>query len=196
MTFALTAAVAESFDVNVTDNSGGLSNLAAINNADPEAARLLLARPRTFSAEATTAGNDTENVANALMRLGTGFLAVPFPVGSQRRLTVRVWAHLVGVADFGYVEKVVTVVGAATPVVRQDTTGAISVALAIPVAAETVAGGGAYVLPIVTGEVGGVFINVRNVAAAAIQTAVAVGGAGIRVRVECMVDSLVTQPSP
>ena len=188
MTFALTAAVVQTFDPNVTDASGGQSILAAINNADPEAARLLIARPLTFAAEGTFNGDDTENVANAIMRLGSGQLGVTFPSGSGRVITCKTWARRTAATTVGYTEKKFFVMGGATPTVTQDTTGASTAAIAFPVQfAQT---GTDLAFAMATAEVGGVFINIRNAAVAAIQTPVNVA-AGIRWRMEVFVDTLV-----
>ncbi len=202
MTFALSGPVQGTVDPNIIDAAGGFVVFKQVEIGNNPAASALLA-PRAFSliGDGTFNGDDTENAANSVFRLGTsgatanGSALVVFPANTSRKLTVKVWARRVGATDTGYVEKQVLIVGAATPVVRQDTTGAISAALGIPVAHEEVAAGAVYVLPIFTAEVGGVFVNLRNVAAAAIQTAVNVA-AGIRFHAEILIDPLVVLPSP
>lgn len=201
MTFALSGPVVGQFDPSVNDASGGFDLMSKASLSYPPAANILAPRPYVFRAFGQFNGDDTENAANSVFRLGTsgsavnGSNLVVFPADRSRRLVIKTWARRAGATDTGYSEKHVLVVGAATPVVRQDTTGALSAASAIPVALEQVAAGAVFVLPVVTGEVGGVFVNLRNVAAAAIQTAVNVA-AGIRFCCELIVDPLVVLPAP
>jgi hypothetical protein len=202
MTFALSGPILGTIDPNIIDAAGGFVVFKQVEKGDnPGASALLAPRPFSLVGLGTFNGDDTENAANSVFRLGTsgavanGSSLITFPANHSRKLTIKTWARRVGATDTGYTEKQVLIVGAATPVVRQDTTGAIAAALGIPVAHEQVAAGAVYVLPIVTAEVGGVFVNLRNVAAAAIQTAVNVA-AGIRFQCELLIDPLVPLPSP
>lgn len=199
MTFALSGPTLGTFDPSISDAAGGFVVFKQVENSYPPASALLAPRPYTFFADGTFNGDDTENAANSLFRLGTsgaaanGSSLVTFPANATRRLLLKTWARRVTAADWGYTEKVVLVTGAATPTLKQDTTGAISAATGVPVwFAQT---GTDHVLPQVTAEVGGLFVNLRNTAAASIQTAVNVA-AGIRFRCELIIDTLVVMPSP
>ncbi len=202
MTFALSGPVKGTFDPAINDASGGFNLMSQASLNYEPAANILSPRPYVFRAFGQFNGDDAENAANAVFRLGTpsgivigGQSLVLFPANQSRRLILKTWARRAGATDTGFTEKHIVIVGAATPGVRQDTTGAISASLATPVAIEQVAAGAVYVLPYATAEVGGVFINLRNVAAAAIQTAVNVA-AGIRFCCELIVDPLVVLPAP
>src|SRR5262245_60161886 len=172
MAFVLSGPVAGTIDPNIIDSAGGFVVFKQVEiGSNPAASALLAPRPFSLFADGTTNGDDTENAANSLFRLGTsgaaanGSSLVVFPANSGRVLTVKVWARRVGATDIGYAERKFLVVGAATPVVRAEAAGTvlISAARAIPVSFEQVAAGGAFLLPILTAEVGGVFVNVRNV---------------------------------
>lgn len=188
---SITKAVTENFDPNVTDSSGGAALLGAAQASDPEAARYLSPRPFTFSIEGVTSAADAGIVANAFVRLGVS--GVLFPADSFRRIITRTWSRraIATPTDSGYVEKIIYVAGAATPTVKQDTTGALSAATAIPVAFLNNATD--LTLPFAVGEVGGVFLVMQNVATTALQTAIVSGGNGVRWRCEVTVDTLVQQ---
>src|SRR5262245_1441879 len=91
MTIAITKTANESFDQNLIDSSGGLAILAALNNANPAAARLLSARPYTWAVEGTGLGNEALAIAtNLLANLTT--LGVTVPANTMRNIRTRCWA--------------------------------------------------------------------------------------------------------
>lgn len=114
MAIVVTAPVVQLFDPNVTDASGGQSILAAINNADPEAARLLQARPFTFVAEGQSIGTEAVTIA-LLAPVNLTLLGVTFPASSVRLIRTRVWSRRATVAQAGFCEVPWLVVGGATP---------------------------------------------------------------------------------
>lgn len=200
MTFALSGPIQGTVDPTIIDAAGGFVVLKQVEKGDnPCASALLAPRPFTLVADGTFNGDDTENAANAVFRLGTsgaaanGSSLVVFPANTSRRLLFKTWARRAAATSWGYTEKVVLIEGAATPTVKQDTTGATSAATAIPIWIFQT--GTDLVLPVVTAEVGGLFVNVRNVATAAIQTAVNVA-AGIRFHCELVIDPLVVGLTP
>ena len=190
MAVVIIAPVTEIFDPNVVDGSGGFALHAALNNNNLAGGNILAPRPKTFSTEGTLLGDESNVVGNSVIRLGV--LGVPFPAGTSRILRLKIWAKRAA-APIGFVEQFVSVTGGTTPTAVTDTTGAVSASTSITKAfAQT----GTDVLTArATGEVGGVFVNLINSAAASMQTPVQVA-AGIRYRLEVTIDPLTIMASP
>jgi hypothetical protein len=127
MALTITRPVGETFDVNVTDSSGGFQLVAAALNNDPEAARRFLLRPVTFIAEGQSVGNEAVTLA-LLAPVNLTTLGVTFPASSVRNIRTRVWSRRATVANCGYVEKLWTVIGGTTPSVAPDTSVAAALA--------------------------------------------------------------------
>lgn len=127
MALTITKAVTESYDSTITDSNGGLAFLAALNNANPQAARLLGPKPFTFSAEGTSVGNEAVTLA-LLAPVNLTTLGVLFPASSLRQILCRVWSRRQTVAQCGYSERMYTVVGGATPTIDPDDTIAAALA--------------------------------------------------------------------
>jgi len=121
MALTITTPVQGLFDPNVTDSSGGFSILSAVNNNDPEAAKLLAPRPLTFFAEGTSVGNEAVTLA-LLAPINLTALGVTFPASSQRTIYTKVWSRRNAVANCGFVWKAHTVIGGATPSIVPDIT--------------------------------------------------------------------------
>lgn len=121
MAITITKAVTESYDSTITDSNGGLAFLAALNNANPQAARLLSPKPFTFSAEGTSVGNEAVTLA-LLAPVNLTSLGVVFPASSLRQILCRVWSRRQTVAQCGYSEKMYTVIGGATPSISPEAT--------------------------------------------------------------------------
>lgn len=200
MALVITAPVVQQFDPNVTDASGGLSILAAINNADPEAARLLITRPLTFVAEGTSLGNEAVTLA-LLAPINLTALGVTFPANSSRCIKVRCWSKRITQANSGYTEKVYMVQGGATPSIPNESTlaGALGNGANDPkaivqspnnnsAAAPEYAGGVVILDAVATTNV---IVGVQNFLGS---TGAATATPGIRWRLEVLVDTLVTQP--
>lgn len=129
MAVVVTRAVAETFDPNVTDSSGGFALLQAALNNDPEAARRYAQRPFTFIAEGQCVGNEAVTIA-LLAPVNLTTLGVLFPASSLRNIRCKVWSRRATVANAGYTEKWYTVIGGTTPSVAPDATLAAIVAAA------------------------------------------------------------------
>lgn len=114
MAIIITKAVTELFDPNVTDASGGFALLSAVNNNDPEAARLFGPRPFTFSAEGTSLGDEALTLA-ALQPVNLTGLGVTVPAGTMRNILTRLWSKKAAATNAGYRESLLTVQGAAAP---------------------------------------------------------------------------------
>lgn len=114
MALTITRAVAESFDPNVTDSSGGQALLAAALNADPEAARRFAQRPFTFVAEGQSVGNEAVTLA-LLAPINLTALGVTFPASSMRLIRTKCWSRRATVNNAGYAEIPWIVIGGATP---------------------------------------------------------------------------------
>jgi hypothetical protein len=127
MAVVVTRAVAEAFDPNITDSSGGFSLLSAALNNDPEAARRYVQRPFTFIAEGQSVGNEAVTIA-LLAPVNLTLLGVSFPASSQRTIKTKVWSRRATVNQCGYCERIYTVIGGATPTVGLDTTVAAALA--------------------------------------------------------------------
>lgn len=199
MAVVITAPVVQQFDVNVTDSSGGISILAAINNADPEAARLLIARPFTFVTEGTCLGNEAVTLA-LLAPVNLTTLGVTFPANTSRVIRTRCWSKRLTQANSGYTEKVYMVQGGATPSLPVQITLAAAVAAlndpslvcGIPnnaSATDPEYGEGIVVMDAVATT--NVIVGVQNIRG---NTNAVLVTPGIRWRLEVFVDSLVNQP--
>lgn len=197
MAVVITKAVTELFDVNITDTGGGAAAFKAAQADDPEALRLFMPRPMTFSTEFTTTGGETVAIASAVMNLST--LGVAFPANTARLIRLRHWSRRGSITDQGYVERVFLVKGAATfgtVLVGGQITGAFSVGLATSpdtlIAHANLAAGGEFGIPFVGIDAAvGLFVVGYTAATAAVQTALAVN---VRNRIEVVVDPLVTLP--
>lgn len=199
MALVITKPVTELYDTNVTDNSGGLNILAGLNNADPEAARIIQPRPYTFVAEGTSLGN--EAVTKALLApVNLTLLGVQFPASSCRLIKTKVWSRLAAVASCGYTERHFLVVGGATPSIPNAITVAAALAavnevkmpVAVPnnnSAAAPEYGVGVVIMDAVsTNEV---IVGVQNILGT---NFAATATAGMRWRLEVTVDPLVSIP--
>lgn len=199
MALVITKAVTEQFDPNVTDASGGLALLAAVQNADPEAARVIAPRPYTFSAEGTSLGNEAVTLA-LLAPVNLTALGVTFPANSSRLIKVRLWSKRVTQANSGYTEKVYMVQGGATPSLANESTlaGALGNGANDPKAitqtpnnnsagAPEYAGGVVIMDAVATTNV---IVGVQNFLGS---TGAATVTPGIRWRLEVVVDPLVSQ---
>jgi len=127
MALVITRPVLESFDANIIDGAGGFALLSAVNNNDPEAARLLAPRRLTFVAEGTSLGNEAVTLA-LLAPINLTALGVQFPVGTQRCIKVRCWSKRAAANNAGYTEKIYVVNGAATPTIPAQITVAAALA--------------------------------------------------------------------
>lgn len=199
MALVITAPVVQQFDANVTDASGGLSLLAAVNNADPEAARVIAPRPFTFVAEGTSLGNEAVTLA-LLAPVNLTALGVTFPANSSRCIKVRCWSKRVTQANSGYTEKVYMVQGGATPSIPNESTlaGALGngsndpkAIVQLPnnnsAAAPEYAAGVVIMDAVATTNV---IVGVQNFLGS---TGAATVTAGIRWRLEVVVDPIVSQ---
>lgn len=194
MAVVITRAVAEVYDPNVTDNSGGLNVLGLAIGGDIEAGRLFAPRPLTFMCEFTTTGSETVAAASSVMNLST--LGVPFPANTMRNIRMRMWSRRAAAADSGYVERVFCVKGAATLAtitVAGQITGAFSVGLATEpdtlVAFMNTATD--FGIPFAASDATGVFIVGYTADTTAIQTSLTVN---VRNRIEVLVEPLVAIP--
>jgi hypothetical protein len=127
MAIVISGPIVGLFDPNVVDSVGGIGLLAAVNNADPEAAALFSPRPYTFVAQGQSVGNEAVTLA-LLAPINLTALGVVFPASSQRTIRTRVWSRRATVANCGFVEKIWTVIGGATPSVAPDSTVAAALA--------------------------------------------------------------------
>jgi hypothetical protein len=127
MAIVLAGPIRGTFDPAVTDSSGGFNLLAGVNNNYPPASNAAGLRPITFVAEGQSVGNEAVTIA-LLAPINLTALGVPFPASSQRNITTRVWSRRATVAQAGFVEKVWTVIGGATPSVAPDLTVAAALA--------------------------------------------------------------------
>ncbi len=128
MALTITTPVTELFDPNVTDSANfGIGLLAGLNNADPETSRACGLRPRTFSAEGKSLGNEAVTLA-LLAPIDLTALGVPFNADDCRNLLVKCWSRRVSQANWGYTEKLYMVQGGATPSIPADITVAAALA--------------------------------------------------------------------
>lgn len=199
MALIITRPVAELFDPNVTDSSGGLALLKAVENNDPEAARLFGPRPLTFVAEGTSVGNEAVTLA-LLAPVNLTALGVAFPASSLRRIKTRCWSRRATVAQAGYVEKDYIVIGGATPSIAPEITVAAALAacadpsalVAIPnnnSASAPEYGEGIVIMDAVS--TASVIVGVQNLLGT---TRAATSAVGMRWRLEVLVDPLVSIP--
>ena len=199
MALTITKAVTETYNQNLVDSAGGLQFLAALNNADPAAARMLGPKPFTFSAEGTSVGNEAVTIA-LLAPVNLTTLGVLFPASSQRAICTRVWSRRQTVAQAGYVEKWYTVVGGATPTVDPQSSVAAGLAavsypdisIATPnnnSAAAPEYGIGVVIMDAVATT--NVIVGVQNILGT---TAVVTSATSLRWRIEVLVLPLVVQP--
>lgn len=127
MAIVLSGPIRGTFDPNITDAAGGY-NLAAQILANNVAATLAGGlRPITFVAEGQSVGNEAVTLA-LLAPINLTALGVVFPASSTRNIRTRVWSRRATVAQCGYVEKIWTVIGGATPSVAPDLTVAAALA--------------------------------------------------------------------
>lgn len=200
MTLVITRPVAELYDSNVTDSSGGLAFLKAVENNDPEAARLLTPRPVSFVAEATSLGNEAVTLA-LLAPVNLTALGVLFPASTLRRIKTRVWSRRTTVAQAGYVEKDYIVIGGATPSIAPEITVAAALAacadpsalVAIPnnnSASAPEYGEGVVIMDAVA--TASVIVGVQNLLGTT--RAPTTTTTGMRWRLEVLVDALVSIP--
>lgn len=202
MAIVITKTANEAFDQNIIDSSGGLAILAAINNSNPAAARLLSARPYTFAVEGTGLGNEALAIAtNLLANLTT--LGVTVPAGTMRNIRTRCWAKRAAATNAGYCEQVFTVQGAAPPTLTTAATLSATPSfyadiipsndLHMPVGISSVASATALEysrgeLYIESGSICIGFANRDRVAGALTSTA------GARFRVEILIEQLTSLP--
>lgn len=127
MAIALSGPVRGTFDPSITDASGGFNLIGQAHNNYPPASNAVGLRPITFVAEGQSVGNEAVTLA-LLAPINLTLLGVTFPASSLRNIRTRVWSRRAAVASAGFVEKVWTVIGGATPSVALDTTVAAALA--------------------------------------------------------------------
>lgn len=127
MAITLTGPVSGTFDSSVTDSAGGFNLLAQAQNNYAPATFATGLRPVTFVALGQSIGNEAVTLA-LLAPINLTALGVTFPASTLRNIRTRVWSRRATVANAGYVEKLWTVIGGATPSVAPDTTVAAALA--------------------------------------------------------------------
>lgn len=127
MAIVLAGPVIGTFDPNITDSLGGFGLLAQVDNNYPPANNAAGIRPFTFQAIGQSIGNEAVTLA-LLAPINLTALGVVFPAGTLRNIRTRVWSRRGTVNNSGYVEKVWTVIGGATPSVAPDLTVAAALA--------------------------------------------------------------------
>lgn len=127
MAIALSGPIKGTFDPNITDSSGGFNLQAQVANNYPPASAAAGLLPVTFTAEGQSVGNEAVTLA-LLAPINLTALGVPFPASSVRNIRTRVWSRRAAVANCGFVEKLWTVIGGATPSVAPASTVAAALA--------------------------------------------------------------------
>ncbi len=127
MAIVLTGPIVGTYDPNIQDGSGGFNLLKQAELAYPPAMNALAIRPVTFIAEGQSVGNEAVTLA-LLAPINLTALGVLFPASSVRNIRTRVWSRRATVNQCGYVEKLWTVIGGATPSVVPDLTVAAALA--------------------------------------------------------------------
>lgn len=127
MAIVIAGPVAGTFDPSITDSAGGFNLQAQVDNNYPPASNAAGLRPFTFVAQGQSVGNEAVTLA-LLAPINLTALGVTFPASSLRNIRTRVWSRRATVANCGYVEKLWTVIGGATPSVAPDLTVAAALA--------------------------------------------------------------------
>lgn len=127
MAIVLAGPIVGTFDPSITDASGGFNLLAQVDNNYPPASNAAGLRPYTFIAQGQSVGNEAVTLA-LLAPINLTALGVTFPAGSLRNIRTRVWSRRAAVASAGFVEKLWTVIGGATPTVSLDLSTAAALA--------------------------------------------------------------------
>lgn len=199
MAIVLSGPIVGVFDPNITDASGGYNLISQVHNNYPPAANAFSVRPYTFVAEGQSVGNEAVTLA-LLAPINLTALGVAFPASTQRLIRTKVWSRRGTVNQCGYVEKVWTVIGGATPSIAPDATVAAALAaLSEPsVIAATPNNNSASAPEYGTGIVimdavstASVIVGVQNLLGT---TRAATSATLIRWRIEVLVDPLVTLP--
>lgn len=197
MVVALSGPIFGTYDPSIVDASGGFNLYKQAENAYPPAVNAVGNRPVTFVAELTCLGNEAMTVVG-LQPFNLTALGVLFPVGTLRNIRTRCWSKRSTAILAGFVEKVFTVQGGAPPTLQTASSAAQSIDNAAndarcPIQVTNNAGGATpeYAHGHLALDGANIIVGVQNFLGT---TGALTVTAGIRCRLEVLIDPLVTLP--